>query len=165
MADVVKPEVRSRMMSGIRGKDTQPELLLRRGLFSRGIRFRLHAASLPGRPDLVIRKHKVVILVHGCFWHAHEGCRYFRLPGSNQQFWAEKLGRNRQRDAKSTTELKAAGWRVAVVWECALRSAPADALDAVAEFVKGDRPMMDIAAGKTSGTLKIRARTSWPRAA
>ena len=99
MADVVTPAVRSAMMSGIRGKDTQPELVLRRGLFSRGVRFRLHAASLPGRPDLVIHKYKTAVLVHGCFWHAHQDCAYFRIPEGNRRFWVEKLGRNKERDA------------------------------------------------------------------
>ena len=131
MADVVKPEVRSKMMSGIRGKDTQPELVLRKGLFHRGIRFRLHSASLPGRPDLVIKKHRVAILVHGCFWHAHEGCRYFRVPASNRPFWEKKLSQNRIRDGRNLTALQAAGWRAAVVWECAIRADPASVIESV----------------------------------
>lgn len=143
------------MMSGIRGKDTQPELVLRRGLFSRGIRFRLHAASLPGRPDIVIRKYQTAVLVHGCFWHAHEGCQYFRLPGENRQFWAEKLGGNKERDARFVVALRAAGWRVAVVWECATRSAPDAALDAVCAFLKGNQAYLEISGAKASGRLKL----------
>lgn len=144
MADVVKPEVRSRMMSGIRGKDTQPELVLRKGLFHRGVRFRLHVASLPGRPDLVIRKFRAVVFVQGCFWHVHEGCRYFRMPSSNRQFWQEKLGRNRERDARNIVALKAAGWRVAVVWECATRVTAESTVDVVYGFLHSDVSYLEI---------------------
>lgn len=156
--DVVTPAVRSAMMSSIRGKNTQPELVLRRGLFRRGVRFRLHAASLPGRPDLVIRKYKVAILVHGCFWHGHEGCRFFRIPEANRQFWVEKLGRNRDRDAVSLKKLQGAGWRVAVVWECATRADPEAALDVLHGFVTGDKAFLEIAGGKAGGPLKIRLK-------
>lgn len=144
MADVVSAEVRSAMMSGIRGKNTRPELVLRKGLFSRGVRFRLHAESLPGRPDIVIRKHRTAILVHGCFWHSHQGCQYFRMPSGNRQFWLEKLGRNMARDACTTADLRAAGWRVAVVWECATRKAPEWVLDEVCGFLKSDKSYLEI---------------------
>lgn len=158
MADVVTTAVRSAMMSGIRGKDTQPELVLRRGLFRRGVRFRLHAASLPGRPDLVTRKHNAAIFVHGCFWHAHQGCRYFRIPEGNRQFWVEKLSRNRERDALSVDKLQAAGWRVAVVWECATRANPEATLDALYKFLMGDKEFVEIAGGIGGNRLKIRFR-------
>lgn len=146
------------MMSGIRGKGTQPELVLRSGLFSRGVRFRLHAASLPGRPDIVIRKYKAAIQVHGCFWHAHQGCRFFRVPEGNRQFWIEKLGQNRERDTRSVEKLKAAGWRVAVVWECATRLDPPAVLDALCEFLVDDKRFIEIAANKAGSRLKIRRR-------
>lgn len=145
MADVVTAAVRSAMMSGIRRKDTQPELILRRGLFRRGVRFRLHSASLPGCPDLVTRKHRAVIFVHGCFWHAHSGCKYFRIPEGNRKFWIEKLTKNKARDARSVEELRAAGWRVAVVWECATRVNPQAAIGAVYEFLEGDEAFIEIA--------------------
>lgn len=156
MADVVTTEVRSAMMRSIRGKDTKPELVLRRGLFSRGFRFRLHAAILPGRPDLVIHKHKAALLVHGCFWHAHQDCRFFRTPEGNRQFWVEKLGRNRERDARSVENLQTAGWRVAVIWECATRLNSEATLDAMYDFLLGDSGFVEIAGDKAGGRLKIR---------
>jgi|SRR5665213_172983 len=160
MTDVVTPAVRSAMMGGIRGKDTKPELILRRGLFSRGVRYRLHAARLPGRPDLVIRKHKAAVLVHGCFWHAHEGCRYFRIPEGNRQFWVEKLERNKKRDALSLENLLAAGWRVAVVWECATRVNSEAALNTLYAFVMGDEGFVEIAGDKDRDCLEIRFERS-----
>jgi DNA mismatch endonuclease, patch repair protein len=156
MVDIVKPEVRSRMMSGIRGKDTQPELLLRRGLFARGIRFRLHVASLPGRPDIVIPKHRVAILIHGCFWHAHKGCKYFRLPGGNRRFWAEKLGRNRKRDVQDAAKLQASGWRIAIVWECATRVSSTAVLDALFGFLRSDHHSLEILATETPQGQTVR---------
>jgi DNA mismatch endonuclease (patch repair protein) len=110
------------MMSGIRGKDTKPEMFIRRHLFARGFRYRLHAKQLPGKPDLVFPKYHAVIFVHGCFWHGHEGCRLFKLPGTRTDFWREKIGRNIANDAKALERLKEMHWRVAVVWECAIRN-------------------------------------------
>lgn len=107
-------------MSRIRGKDTLPELLIRKGLHARGLRYRLQDRSLPGRPDLVFPKHKAIIFVHGCFWHAH-GCNLSKVPKSREQFWAEKLSKNRMRDQRANEDLSACGWRVIVIWECALR--------------------------------------------
>lgn len=121
MADVVDPATRSRMMSGIRGRDTRPERQLRSALFARGFRFQLHRADLPGRPDLVLPRHRAAIFVHGCFWHQHPGCRFAARPATNEQFWANKLASNVARDAIKIDELRALGWRVAVVWECELR--------------------------------------------
>jgi DNA mismatch endonuclease (patch repair protein) len=121
MADVVTPAVRSRMMAGIRGRNTQPEVLVRRMLFAAGFRFRLHRRDLPGVPDIVLPKHQLAIFVHGCFWHQHEGCPLAKMPASNRGFWAEKLGRNQERDRQNIERLIASGWRVLVVWECATR--------------------------------------------
>lgn len=132
MADVVSPEVRSRMMAGIRGKDTKPELQVRSGLHRRGLRFRLHAKDLPGKPDLVFRKFKAVVFIHGCFWHGHD-CPLFRLPGTRTDFWRDKIARNRANDARATAALREAGWRVAVVWECSMRGRTAVGLDAVCD--------------------------------
>lgn len=107
-------------MAAIRGADTKPEMMIRRGLHARGFRFRLHDRQLPGRPDLIFPKHHAALFVHGCFWHGH-GCHLFRWPGTREDFWREKIGANVARDATSTEALHEAGWRVGVVWECALK--------------------------------------------
>lgn len=120
MPDVVDRETRSRMMAGIRGKDTQPELVLRRALHKRGFRYRLHVASLPGKPDLVFPKQHAVIQVNGCFWHCHE-CHLFKWPSSRVRFWRTKIIRNREKDAETSAALVHAGWRVLTVWECAFK--------------------------------------------
>lgn len=114
-------------MSGIRAKDTKPELNLRRALHARGLRFRLHVRELPGRPDIVLPRHRAVILVHGCFWHRHNGCRYCYSPGSNPEFWKLKFAGTVGRDQKNHADLLALGWRVATVWECALSPKEIDA--------------------------------------
>lgn len=119
MADIVTPEVRSRMMAGIRDRDTKPELAIRHGLHQLGFRYRLHRKGLPGKPDLVFPKHRAVIFAHGCFWHGHE-CPLFRWPSSRAEFWEKKITGNRERDARVQTVLLADGWRVLTVWECAL---------------------------------------------
>jgi DNA mismatch endonuclease, patch repair protein len=130
MADNVPVPVRSRMMSGIRGKDTRPELLIRRGLFSQGFRYRLHASNLPGKPDMVLARHHAVVLINGCFWHGHD-CHLFRWPGSRPDFWKQKITRNRNRDIEVRDLLAAAGWRMLVVWECALKGRGKRPLDSV----------------------------------
>ncbi|MBM2768419.1 very short patch repair endonuclease [Burkholderia anthina] len=148
MTDVVDKETRSRMMSGIRGKDTKPELMIRRALHSRGFRYLLHSSSLPGKPDMVFPKYRAVIFVHGCFWHVH-GCKYFKLPGSRTEFWREKLLKNRRRDELALETIQALGWRVLVVWECATREFRAvDAGNALAEtvsrWITGEAPSAEI---------------------
>lgn len=120
MSDVLSSIQRSYCMSRIRGKDTNPERLIRNGLFAMGFRYRLHRRSLPGCPDLVLPKYRAVIFVHGCFWHKH-GCELFRWPKTNSEFWREKITRNSKNDAKNVENLNSAGWRVLIVWECALR--------------------------------------------
>lgn len=120
MADRLTPEARSRHMARIRGRDTKPEMLVRRGLFRLGLRYRLHGAGLPGRPDMVFPGRRAVILVHGCFWHGH-GCPMFRLPGTRKEFWASKIEANRGRDDRTLQGLRTEHWRVLTVWECALR--------------------------------------------
>lgn len=139
MADIVDAQTRSRMMAGIRGKDTGPELALRKVLHARGFRYRLHAKGLPGRPDIVLRKHRAVIFVHGCFWHRHKDCRYTTTPTTRQAFWESKFAANVSRDRQVREALLADGWRVAIVWGCALRR-PADvsaAGDMVAAWLCG----------------------------
>ena len=130
MADVVDKATRSRMMAGIRGKNTKPELIVRRGIFSKGFRFRLHVRNLPGRPDLVFSRYKAVIFVHGCFWHGHD-CRFFRAPKTNAGFWKAKIRGNRGRDERHALKLLSDGWRVMTVWECALRGRKIDSTDRV----------------------------------
>lgn len=120
MIDVVSPEVRSRMMSGIRGFDTKPEIFLRKGLHARGFRFRLHDRALPGCPDLVFKRCNAVIFAHGCFWHAHD-CPLFKWPKNRAEWWRAKLVRNRSNDGRFEKSLVEAGWRVGIVWECALK--------------------------------------------
>lgn len=116
------PEQRSRCMAAIKGKDTKPELIVRKYLFSRGLRFRVQVRKLPGKPDIVLPKYKTAIFVNGCFWHGHEGCKYFRLPKSNVEFWKEKIERNIERDKESMQALFDLGWKVVRVWECELRN-------------------------------------------
>lgn len=120
MADVHTVEQRQFNMSRIRGGDTKPELMIRRGLHARGLRYRLHVRMLPGRPDLVFARHGAVILVHGCFWHGHD-CQLFRMPGTRAEFWRSKIDTNRERDTKVHAALLATGWRVLTVWECSLK--------------------------------------------
>lgn len=122
MADVKTPEQRSRNMAAIKGKDTKPEMIVRKYLFSRGLRFRVQVRKLPGKPDIVLPKYKTAIFVNGCFWHGHEGCKYFRLPKSNVEFWKEKIERNIERDKESMQALFDLGWKVVRVWECELRN-------------------------------------------
>jgi len=142
MADVVPPEVRSRMMSGIRGRNTQPELAVRRGLHGLGFRFRLHVRGLPGKPDIVLPKYRAVILVHGCFWHGHD-CPLFKWPSTRPDFWRAKITRNREVDARNRRELGDLGWRVMEIRECALkgpgRRDPAVVLERAARWLRGDR--------------------------
>lgn len=121
MADVHDKKTRSYNMSRIGGKDTKPELLVRQFLHANGFRYRLHAKDLPGKPDIVLPKYRTVILVHGCFWHQHAGCRYFVVPKTRTDWWMEKIGKNVANDAKAEEILKNAGWRVLTVWECELK--------------------------------------------
>lgn len=119
--DVFDQPTRSRIMASVRGKNTKPERSVRRGLHARGFRYRLHSKKVPGRPDLVFPKHRAVVFVHGCFWHRHEGCRFATSPKSRAEFWEAKFAANVARDSAVRAALFAAGWRVATIWECALR--------------------------------------------
>ena len=119
--DIVDAATRSRMMSGIKGKNTKPEVSIRKALHARGFRYRIHVNDLPGKPDLVLPKYSAVVFVHGCFWHGHS-CRYFKIPQTRPDFWREKIRKNQLRDKIQESSLLAGGWRVLVVWECAVRS-------------------------------------------
>lgn len=144
VADIVDKQTRSRMMAGIKGKDTKPELVLRKALHARGFRFRLHAKDVPGRPDLVFAKHHAVVFVHGCFWHRHADCRYATTPSTRPDFWQGKFDANIARDGAVVEALLDSGWRVATVWECALRKPDTihAAVDSVCRWLlSGDRTM------------------------
>lgn len=130
MVDVVSQEIRSRMMSGIRATNTQPELLIRKNLHAIGFRYLLHDSRLPGKPDLVFPKWRAVIFINGCFWHAHD-CHLFKLPNTRTEFWREKLFGNVRRDKKNRHALQAAGWRVGTVWECSLKGSAKQPLNDV----------------------------------
>lgn len=122
MADIVDTATRSRMMSGIRSKNTKPELFIRKKLFHEGFRYRIHVNSLPGKPDLVLPSYRAIIFVHGCFWHGHQGCRLFKIPASRNEFWENKIAKNIANDTNVLTQLRNAGWRIAIVWECGIRN-------------------------------------------
>ncbi|WP_367065909.1 very short patch repair endonuclease [Oryzisolibacter sp. LB2S] len=135
---------RSRMMSGIRGKNTWPERTLRSFLFAKGLRYRLHVGTLPGTPDLVFPKYRAVVFVHGCFWHRHDGCRYTTTPQANADFWRQKFLGNVDRDRRHVEQLRSLGWRVAIVWECALKRSPEGAARAVEGWLHGDSDVLEI---------------------
>lgn len=145
---------RSRMMSSIRGKDTWPERTLRSVLFARGFRYRLHVRRLPGSPDLVFPKHRAVVFVHGCFWHRHEGCRYTTIPQTNDEFWQRKFLGNVDRDRRHVQTLQALGWRVATVWECALKYSAVDTARLVEEWLHSNEEALVIgqSASANNGT-------------
>lgn len=120
--DIFSKAERSRIMGLIKGKDTAPEILIRKYLFSRGFRFRVNDTRYPGKPDIILPKYKTAIFVHGCFWHGHPDCKWANLPKTNTDFWAEKISKNISRDNKNKEELQALGWKVLLVWDCELRN-------------------------------------------
>lgn len=126
MIDIVDQETRSRIMAHVRSKHTKPELALRRAIHARGLRYKLHDRNLPGSPDLAFPRFGAVCFVHGCFWHRHVGCRYATTPATRRDFWRAKFSENVNRDRRATRALNEAGWRVAIVWECALRNCQAN---------------------------------------
>ncbi|MDP3538463.1 MAG: DNA mismatch endonuclease Vsr [Azonexus sp.] len=155
MADVVDKATRSRMMSGIRGKNTGPEILVRKAMHAEGLRFRIHKKNLPGNPDLVFPKYRAVVFVHGCFWHGHN-CRLFKLPATRTEFWIDKIQRNIKRDVGAIECLIKSGWRVAIVWECSIKGnkqPPQDTLHPLTIWIKSSNHMrfvLDEHEGKTS---------------
>jgi DNA mismatch endonuclease, patch repair protein len=162
MVDVVDRKTRSRMMAGIRGKDTKPELALRKALHHLGLRYRLHVPDLPGRPDIVLPRHRAAIQVHGCFWHRHEHCAFSTTPTSNIGFWDLKFGETIKRDKRNLEGLLGCGWRVAIVWECSINPRGvevvvkeiADWLPTRSSFTEIPRAM----AGKAAPRLKARKK-------
>mgnify|MGYP003301475748 CR=1 FL=1 len=138
MSDTLSQTQRSYNMSRIRGKNTKPEILVRKGLHARGFRFRLHNKKLPGCPDIVLPKYGVAIMVNGCFWHGHKGCRYATRPKSNVVFWDAKIARNKHRDEVTAAHLEALGWTVITIWECELRTSSqlGDRLNTLTEEIR-----------------------------
>ena len=122
MADVHDQKTRSYNMSRIRGKNTKPEMLVRRFLFANGFRYRLNVKTLPGKPDIVLPKYKTVIFVNGCFWHGHEGCKYFKIPETRTEWWIEKINGTQKRDREAEIQLNVLGWKVITIWECELKN-------------------------------------------
>lgn len=122
MADRMTPEQRSRCMAAIKGRDTKPEMMVRKFLHAKGLRYRVNNSKLPGSPDIVLRKYKTVVFVDGCFWHGHEGCKYYRLPKTNTDFWRHKIILNIARDYANNVDLRLAGWRVIRIWECGIKT-------------------------------------------
>jgi DNA mismatch endonuclease (patch repair protein) len=153
MADIVDQITRSRMMSGIRGTNTKPEMHVRSLLHRKGFRFRLHVRDLPGKPDIVLPRFRAVVFVHGCFWHGH-GCPLFKMPSTRRDFWKTKIDNNRDNDRKAAGALHDAGWRVATIWECAMRG-PARLDDAILikrldAWLRGEISHFELAATKRS---------------
>jgi len=145
MVDIVDSATRSRMMSGIHGRNTKPEILIRSLLHRRGFRFRLHVRDLPGKPDIVLPRYHAVVFVHGCFWHGHD-CPLFRWPNTRPEFWREKIERNRANDHKVTEALLASGWRVGIVWECAMRGQGKDiegVAQSMADWIHSNVPFVE----------------------
>lgn len=146
MADVVSPEKRSQMMAGIKGKNTKPEMLMRSALHRLGFRYKLHGKGMPGKPDMVFPKYKAVLFVHGCFWHGHS-CHLFKWPSSRPEFWHTKINRNREVDRESTAKLEQMGWRVGVVWECAVRGRAklpfTDVVESVGKWLQSEEPTFE----------------------
>ena len=147
MADVVDKATRSRMMSGIRGRDTKLEVFLRSALHRRGFRFRKNVDRLPGKPDIVLRRYSAVVLANGCFWHGHH-CHLFRLPATRPEFWQGKIEANMARDARNVARLREDGWRVLLVWECAwkgrTRIERGDLIDRTADWIRGSGEFTEI---------------------
>lgn len=139
------------MMSGIRGKDTKPEITVRKGLHARGFRYRLHDKTVAGKPDLILPRYRAAIFVHGCFWHQH-GCHLFKMPSTRREFWKDKLAANRKRDANVRAALLNSGWRILTIWECALKGRTrlefAEVIDVASTWITGQETEGEIAGGQ-----------------
>ncbi len=163
--DIVSPAVRSRMMSGIRGENTKPELIVRSAAHALGLRFRLHDRKLPGTPDLVFRRHRAVVFVHGCFWHRH-ACSLAAVPKTRTDFWTKKFDANRLRDARNRVELEGLGWRVLEIWECETRR-PEVVTARLAEFfrvpLEDAEAVVDVQASPGAGELSAQLQRRRPR--
>jgi DNA mismatch endonuclease (patch repair protein) len=154
LADIVDSATRSRMMSGIRSKNTKPELMIRKALHARGFRYRIHCKDVPGNPDLCLPKYRAVIFVHGCFWHGHD-CHLFKWPKTRPEFWAEKISQNSERDYKHALQLSAEGWRICTVWECSLKGKGRLDLLSISSKIESwlysERRILEVAGSNTLG--------------
>lgn len=144
MPDIVDKSTRSKMMSSIRGKNTQPERAVRSLLHRAGFRFTLHNRALPGRPDICLPKHRAVVFVHGCFWHRHTGCSHTYNPKSRATFWQKKFEENTARDRRNIKSLRNLDWRIIIVWECAVRKEDPNLMPRLGKAILGDAPYMEI---------------------
>jgi DNA mismatch endonuclease, patch repair protein len=161
MVDVVDGKTRSRMMAGIRGKDTKPELDLRRALHRLGIRYRLHVSGLPGRPDIVLPRHGAAIQVHGCFWHRHEHCTLSTIPTSNVGFWDLKFSETIKRDRRNLEAMLKLGWKLAIVWECAINKEGAETVaQKIVSWLASQRHFLEIP--KTASVKISREKSKYP---
>ena len=156
MTDIVDTKRRSKLMAGVRNRDTTPELAVRRIAHRMGLRFRLHRTDLPGRPDLVLPKHRLAVFVHGCFWHRHEGCRHASTPKSRIAFWTEKFAANVERDARQEAALRTLGWRVLVIWQCETRDEAAVERK-LAELLRCDRATSERRSALSATTVDCRS--------
>jgi len=139
MTDVHSKEIRSYNMSQIRGKDTKPELLVRKFLFSEGFRYKLHDKKLPGKPDIVLPKYKIVVFVNGCFWHAHKKCKYFVVPKTRKNWWLNKINRTKELDKENYQKLRKRGWKVISIFECELKNGNAEkTLEKLIKLIKNE---------------------------
>jgi len=140
IADIYSPNKRSRIMSGIRRDETEPEILVRKFLFSQGFRYRKNDKRYPGTPDIVLPKYRTIIFVHGCFWHGHENCKAAALPKTRTEFWKEKIDGNIKRDSRDTEKLKSQGWTVITIWQCEMKNKESreERLEHLVEEIKGN---------------------------
>lgn len=160
MIDVVDKTTRSRMMAGIRGKDTKPERELRRALHRGGLRYRLHVTELPGRPDIVLPRHRAIVEVRGCFWHRHKNCAFCTKPASNSDFWKTKFAETVRRDKRNIFALRKLGWKVAIIWECSVKDEGAAAVARkVAAWLQSNRSFKEISS--RSARAKPRSKSKY----
>lgn len=163
MADIVDKSTRSRMMSGIRSKNTKPEVIIRKALHAAGFRFRIHKSDIPGNPDIVLKKYNAVIFVHGCFWHGHN-CHLFKMPSSNVEFWERKIKRNRAVDARSSEEIQQIGWRILTIWECSLKGKNklplSDVIQSVFTWLTGSSSSGEILGSNNEGSSATKSHST-----
>ena len=165
MTDIFTPEQRSRIMQQIKGKDTKPELIVRKYLFSKGFRFRVNVKRLPGKPDIALRKYRTAIFIHGCFWHGHEDCKLASHPQTNKEFWEAKIARNKARDIATREKLKAMGWNTMIIWECQLSkvSIRQQTLESIVQIL--DNTFLKLNQPKKKVVLYQQSETSYSQAA
>jgi DNA mismatch endonuclease (patch repair protein) len=159
MVDVVDKITRSRMMAGIRSKDTKPELGLRRALHGLGLRYRLHVPGLPGRPDIILPRYHVAVEVRGCFWHRHEDCVFCTTPASNSRFWKSKFTGTVRRDKQNLTALRKLGWRVAIVWECSVKDEGAEVIAGkISAWLRSGRSFKEISSPRAKAAFRRKVK-------